>query len=449
MNRVKPLFFIVFFVLNACSFFDPAYKKPKVDVPAEWSNKAVKNTTVNFPELAWWKQYQDPELNAFMQAALKYNNNIHLAAANLEYAQAQLKQVQLNWIPGMNIFAGYSQMPNLGDPGTFFGIWPLYAINIMQQIKQQENAEYNVEVSAYQKDGVRLTVIGQVAGSYFTLLAQEESLKLYQQLVAYHEKLVKLYQQQYRAGIIAQDQLDAENRDIQQIKAQMAVVQHNIVVSKNALCYLMNHNPHALHISSDFNKIDSSKIIPGSLPVTVLAQRPDVQQAEASIKAANANRGVAASNLLPSIRLDVFNGYASSFGDNDTALNEAYANIPVINAPVIGQVQASQAQYKAAYIAYVDTVRRALRDVENDLSAYTAYSTQLQENTQALLLENKRCELVASRYRHGIDSEVQVLQCQIQRNTVQWALNQYKLQKMMTIVLLYQDLGGGYREVLA
>lgn len=434
---------------TGCSLLGPTYVKPKVETPTQWNNHktdATKDKNVNLAELAWWKQFNDPQLDGLIYQALQPNNNynLNIATANLEYAQAQLKQVKLSWIPSMNFWGGYSSLPYLGDAGYFFGLFPNYVLNVFQQIKMQKSAEYQLEASQYAQDSVRLTVIGQVSASYFTLLAQTESLTLYYQLLHDNQRLLALYKRQYEAGIVSEDSLDHLNSDIQKINAQIIVTQHNIHVSKNALRYLMGQNPGNLVLKKSFNQIPSDAIIPGDLPLTVLNNRPDVRQSEALLKTANANIGVATTNLLPSIKLDNLM-IESSTANGYVNLNEAIINIPVVAPTVAGQISASKAQYHAAYSTYVNTIKVALRDVENDFSGYSAYRQKLIYSQKAFTDEQHSCYLNKIRYEQGIDSDVDVTQCAIKLNYLALTLNQDKLEKMMALVALYQDLAGGYQ----
>jgi outer membrane protein TolC len=419
--------------------------QPPVRPPVQWphrTNKVV-NSKINLPELAWWEQFDDVQLNQLIEQALQDNNSLKISVANVEYAQAELKKIQLNWIPGMSILGGYSEMPTLGDPKNFIGVIPMYTMNIFQQIKEQERAEYTLTGTQFEKDSVRLALIGQVSGSYFAVLAQTQALILYQQLLANNQKLLKLYQSQYHADLIAYDDIDLLQSNISQIQAQMAITEHNIVVAKNALHYLLNQNPGDLDLSKSFTQIDSNKIIPGNLPATVLNNRPDIKQAQNVLKASNANIGVAASGLLPSIRLDAFLNYRSSLNAYQH-LTEATSDIPVLSPTTFGKIDASKAEYKSAYIQYIDMMKAALRDVDNDLSAYSAYSRQLSQFESAFNQEKKRCRLVNSRFKHALESQVGVALCEIRLDQLALQLNQEKFDKMMTIVVLYQDLGGGY-----
>lgn len=438
----------VFVMLIGCT---PSEKRPSITLPSQWSNTSAFQTgNIELPQLAWWKKFQDPSLNQLIQTALRRNNDLKIAAANLELAQAQLKLVKLAWIPGMNIVAGYSQMPNLGDPGYFWGLFPLYALNILQQIKQQKSAEYQAKSQLYAEEAVRLTVIGQTAGSYFSLLAQQEALTLYQTLWKEQEELLRLYEIRFRFGLISRDAIDEAKRDLYAIQEQMVLVNHNIRVSQNALLFLLNKNPvqdstahvNPIFLKTPFSAINSHQIMIGNLPLTTLNYRPDVQQADASLRAAFTNIQTAQTNFLPSIRLDTLQGNSSL--DNRLNLNEAYATIPILTPQTLGLVSISEAQYHALRANYIKTVRQALNEVENDLSAYALYGERLTNAQNALSEENNRCTLVATRYHQGIDNHVDITKCNIKRTQLALVVSQDKLEKMMTIVALYQALGSGY-----
>ncbi|KTD09175.1 outer membrane efflux protein [Legionella gratiana] len=447
------LFFLLLFMignfLQGCSSSQHNHDESKLQVPAKWPQQPAQvkmDDRIDLPDMAWWRQLNNPELNHSIQQALHNNNSVHIAAANLQYAQAQLKQVKLNWIPGMSILSGYSQMPNLGDPGAFLALFPQYVLNIFQQIKQQKSAQYQVEASSYAQDGVRLTLIGQVSASYFTLLAQRQAQQIYQRLVHDENKLMSLYQSQYRAGLIAKDKIDTLASQIKQTQSQYVMTQHNIIVSQNALHFLLNQNPGPFSLKASFNQLDDLKIIPGNLPATVLKNRPDVREAEAKLKVANVDIGVARANLLPSVRLDSLLGFSQKT-KGAFALNEAYLNTPAINPPVFGLIQASKARSLAVYYAYVETIKKALQEVDNALSAYSAYSDQLLQNQSGFLDEKKHCALVDSRYSRGIVSLSEVVSCQIKLDYYELVINHNKLEKMLALVVLFQDLGGGYHGV--
>ena len=438
-------------VLSGCSFFSPAYTKPQVNVPKTWAahdDKAKVSTNNNLPYVAWWQQFNDPELNVILEETLQHNNDIQVALANVQTAQGQLRQIELNWVPFLPLWVGNNQMPAVGNPGYFYGIFPTYALNLLQQIKQQKQFSYQLQASKYAQDSIRLTIIGQTVASYFTLLAQVETLRLYNQLLVDLNKELALYRSQLRNGLISADLIDETMGVMNNIQAQMKVVKNNIVITQNTLHLLANQNPGTIALRYQFNHINSNKIIPADLPATVLQNRPDLLQAEAQLKAANQAIGVAASNLLPTIELGTFahEAYESSLNNAPQTLSPQaeYLSIPILNLPALGLTQATQATYKANYYTYIQQVRKILAQVDDDLSAHDLYTKRLNENEAALMSIRKICQLNQSRFNNGISSEVPLVECRVQLDNFAIVVNENKLAKMMTIVTLYQDLGGGY-----
>lgn len=210
----------------------------------------------DLPYVAWWQQFHDVELNQLIEAGLNNNMDIHIAIGNLQQAQGELRQVKLSWLPYVQILAGYSTNPALGAPGAFYGIWPYYFVNIMKLYAQQKQATYNVQFYHAAIEGMRLALIGQVASAYFTLIAQLEQLRLLQQLDSDLKSLIKLSQGDIKIGLENEIALAQLQTDERLIAAQIKPILHNIVLSENALRYLINANPGRINNKNNFAKID-------------------------------------------------------------------------------------------------------------------------------------------------------------------------------------------------
>ncbi len=426
--------------------FGHTYTKPPINLPEKWPSKhnVQGNEHLNLPYMMWWKQFNSPELNAFIEKALQHNGLPKIAVANIDYAHSQLEQVKLNWIPNMTLLTGFSQFPILGNPGNTIIAYPLYIVNILQLYKQQKSAKAIYEASIYANDCAKIVVIAQTSTGFFTLIAQTEAISLYTKLLSDYRIYLKLAISQYRAGLTDEDNVYQLRSQIRQIQSQIDITEHNIAVSKNALHYLFNESPGNLTLKKSFKTINSNGVIPGNLPVSVLNARPDILAAEALLRASHADIGAVAANLLPSITLGAYLGKGSSL-NGPIKLGEAYLNTPVIDLPVFAEISANKARYKALYIKYIVTVKEALRDVDNDLSAYWAYSSQLNNTIAAFTDEQQHCHLAERRFHHGINNNIDVIQCKIKLIQFELMINQSKLKKMLAIVTLYQDLAGGYR----
>ncbi len=423
---------------------------PQVNSPKQFDQAQLNYQSLeSLPYLAWWQQFNDPKLNALIESGLKNNLDLEVALANLEQAQGQLRQVQLSWIPFINLYAGFSTNPAFGDIGTFYGAWPQYTINIAQVIKQQERANYNLEMNKAMVDGVRLTVIGQVSAGYFTLIAQQEQLLLLNKLNDDMNELIKILKQEVTIGL--KDNVDLTGLMSQQqlIQAQISIATHNIVLSQNSLHYLLNQNPGSIKSTNNFAKLDFDKFKPGALPSTVLQNRPDLRMAEYAVKSAHAGVAVAYGSLFPSLQLDSFFGAGTGGGivgnpTNYVPMQDAYMNWG-INPSTFGEIEAQKGAYQAQVYRYIQTVRKILKDVDNDFSANRQYSNNYQSTQQSWKDLAEKYKLQQGLYQTGIMSYTQLLDAKIQLDNLALTVNQAKLQQAITVVNLYQDLAGGYK----
>lgn len=451
LRQINTLVLIGFSALSlaACAMINPTYTKPTVDTPAGWANFTQPiPAESNIAYLSWWRSFNDPVLNQLIESGLLVNNSVQKAFGSLEVAQGQLKSVELSWIPGINLYAGYSSNPAFGYPNYFYGAWPAYsAFNIFSTLSQQKAAKINVEAQEYGISAAKLTFIGQVANSYFTYIAEVERLKLLKQYIGDLQQLYSIQQSDYHDGIAADQQTDALKQRVLEVQAQQQQIETNILKAQNALRYLINQNPGAIISNADFGKFNTQFPEIGNQPATVLANRPDVLLAETQFKLATQNVGVAASQLLPNVQLDYFGGQ-SDVGVNGTngiytPTTDAYLNWS-INPAVFGKISSMTGAKKIAYANYIDTVRKALHDVDNDLLNHRDANQRYLLIYQAYQAASDKYQLNAALYKRGIISYNDTLNDKLNVDQAAIALNQIKLAQMTTLVNLYQDLGGGY-----
>lgn len=397
----------------------------------------------DLPDYQWWQQFHDPELNRLVRCGLHNNPDIHIALANLDQARGELQQVQLSWIPLVNLYGGYSTNPALGIPGGFYGIWPYYALNIMQLLTKQKKLQYNVAYYRAMVEGVRLVLIGQITSAYFTLLAEKEQLHLLKQLESDVKTLIDLSRKNIHIGLSNTIDLAKLLATEKTIAAQLKPIEHNIVVSQNALRYLVNQNPGQIRTSNSFKTIRFDRIKPGSLPATVLGNRPDLHMAEYAVKRAHAGIGVAFSHFFPNIQLDDFIGEAHLPNSTFEQATDAYLQM-TLAANTFALIRTQKGVYRASVAEYVKTIRRILRDVDNDFSANKRANEQYLANAQAENEFRSNYQLQQGLLKTGLISYKELLDSKITLDELALTTNQAKLKLAMSLVMLYQDLAGGY-----
>lgn len=438
-------------VMTGCGLLGPSYTKPDTQDPSAFPSRDSLAVTesANLPMMAWWKSFNDPQLNSLIESALKNNNNIQTAIGNVIAAEGSLRQVQFNWIPTASVSGAYNSQSFIGE-GYSFSATPAYTLNIFQQIRAQEYAKANYEAMRAAKDAVRLSVISSTVTGYFTLLGQDYQLQLQKQLVDDLGGLLNFAKLQYKEGYISLYQVQSYEQQYDSAKAQLPIIENNIVASQNALRVLLNQNPGDIKRGLKFTELNSYGVIPANLPSQVLRNRPDVRQAEQQLIAANANIGVATAQFFPSISLTGTGGTAASAlnglftAGSDYWVKSAALSMPILNFGIYGQIEQAKGQYYASYYSYLQTVRSAFASVDNDLSAHQQLTISL--DTQKKLYDSSvlAYKLAEDSYKNGLYSKPTLLQNAVTMDQAALTVQQSKLQQLGTIVQLYQDLGGGY-----
>ena len=172
--------------------------------------------------LAWWEKLHNPRLNQLIRDALAHNNDIQAAKATILQAEAQLKSAHLAWLPTLDAsaqgFTGgtwntsvapegrlastgiFSNLSQLRFRGYYAGFVPGYSVNIMNNIYQVKAAAASLEIKNAETQATNLSIISQMAGSYFMLLSQRAQLGLEKQLVRDLKALHHLEHIRYNSG---------------------------------------------------------------------------------------------------------------------------------------------------------------------------------------------------------------------------------------------------------
>lgn len=453
---------------SACSFFGPDYKQPKIDTPKSWAhNSNLAQEQLNLAKSSWWEKFNDATLNKLIIQALENNNNIQMAIGNISIASAQLKQINMAWLPviaiggiatagqGLNI-NGIPSIAGVPVPSTtdfhFYqgGLVPIYSLNIMKQLSQTDVAKFNLAANKYAKDALRLAVIGQVVGAYFSLLALKEQLVWQKQLIADLTESLRLKEIQYKNGIATLSDIQQSTMQLHNSEINLPSIEDNIVHTANALLVLINKNPGDIITNSKFENIQTNGKIPGNLPSTVLLNRPDILQAQEQLKAANANIRLAYSNYFPTITLTsplgAFSSQLSSlFNPSGDYWSVAAAiNMPILNLGIDQIVKKSKAQYYVAYYNYVQTVKNAFADVDNSLSSVSQIQNKQTIIDKIYAAAKLNSKLDQTNYSLGYISYPESLTSKINVDNTQIIVTQTKLQQLLAIITVYQAMAGGY-----
>jgi multidrug efflux system outer membrane protein len=189
------------------------------------------------------------------------------------------------------------------------------------------------------------------------------------------------------------------------------------------------------------------------LPSDLLTRRPDIMQAEAVLRAANANIGAARAAFFPSISLTGSAGLASAaLGGLFSGGALAWSFLPSITLPIFqgGELQANldiaTLQKDVNVAQYEKTIQSAFREVADGLAARGTYDDELASLTRFTEAEQRSLDLSDLRFKNGVDNYLAVLTAQTALYNAQLTTVSVRLARLTSLVDLYRALGGGWIE---
>jgi len=301
---------------------------------------------------------------------------------------------------------------------------------------------------------VHINLVGAVAQSYFNVRAARIQLALTQQTLAARQVSFDLVRQRVEGGVAGELDLHQAAALLEQASADLAAFTRVAAQAENALVLLIGTAlPADLPEAAPMTISDQVAAVAPGLPASLIERRPDILAAEAQLRAANANIGVARAAFFPSISLTGLLGLASpSLGHLFSGGNGTWNFAPSLAAPLFagGSIRAgldlAQARNHIAVASYERAIQQAFREVADALAGEATFDAQIAALSQRERASHRVLELSTLRYENGIDSYLQVQTAQVDYFNAQLAQMAAGLAALANRVELYKALGGGWVE---
>jgi len=450
--------------LAACAV-GPDYVQPTVEVPAAWR--------IDYPKAAevantqWWKQFSDPVLDDLIDAALRDNRDVRIAAARVDQFIGALQSTRSQLYPQIGYGAdttrtrqsrlGPTPIPEPASP--YFTIyqaslgaqWQLDLFGRVQRLS--EAAQAQVYASEQAKRGVVLTLVAGVATSYISLRALDRQLEIAQSTARNFGETKRIFDLRYKSGIVSLTEVSQITSQYQQALAAIPALRQAIAAQENAICVLTGRNPGPIQRGKPIDAL-VAPLIPADLPSTVLLRRPDILQAEQNLIAANANIGAAKALYFPTISLTGLLGSVSTaFGNFMTGPASTWALVAGVTGPIFtfggieGQVRTAEGQERAALAFYQQTVLGAFRETNDALIGSQQKIEELEMQTLRVQALRDFARLSRLKFDKGIASYLDVLVAETDLFAAELANVQVLSDRYAQIVAVYQAMGGGWVDI--
>jgi multidrug efflux system outer membrane protein len=465
-SKVKPLVLMVKLIALAVVLLLSACTKPKefvrpdAPVPLQWPATPDVKGREEATKIHWKTYFKDPRLQALIQASLQYNRDMRIAAARVEEARAQYAIVRADQLPVVNLLgsATYTGTPNdlvnAGTPSSYrrydANITSVsYEVDFWGRLsKLSEAAKNNFLSSQEAQRAFQLSLISEVANTYFSLLQFDELISLARETMASREVSLGVVGKGRDLGGSYDFEVEQARSTLEASRSTLDSLEHQRTITQNRLNYLVGDTPRALPKGLTLSQQGLDGDLTPGLPSEILLLRPDVMAAEQRLRAAHANIDAARSAFLPKVMLTAGVGVASQ-GLSTLFSGSAWNFVPSLTVPIFngGKLAASvdlaEVRKVIAVADYEKTIQLAFREVADLLSARTSLSKQVfsaQLNEKAQL---KRLEIATARNKVGLTGYLEVLDSQRDVVSAQLGTTQVRRAQLEASAQLYKALGGG------
>ncbi|MDE1161117.1 MAG: efflux transporter outer membrane subunit [Acidobacteriaceae bacterium] len=457
---------LAFSTLALTGCLGPKYTRPTVQAPPAFrgaDDAAVATEAANsLGDQKWTEVFQQPELQELIKTALANNYDLRIAAQRVLEYQSQVKIARAAQFPSLSAGgtgAGADLPSSVGSSianplviGSFNlqaswtpDFWGLYR-------KQTQAAREDLLAQTWAQRAVRVTLVQQVVTGYLQLRMLDEQLKIATDTAGIRKDSLDLTRKLESAGSSPLSDVRQAEQLYYTATEQIPVLEEQIQQNENAMRLLLGQTPGTVVHTAPDALAPPPQALPTGIPSQLLERRPDIQQAEANLRAANARVGVARAAFFPSLAIsgsaglggDTFPNIFSS--DSKTIYGLGNLTQPIFaGGQIRGKYDLSKQQKEELVLTYQKTILGAFRDVSNALIAVNKSKAAREQQERLVSAARDATRLAQMRYKAGSTSYLEVLTVSSNEFSAELQLATLQETEALTLVQLYAALGGGWQ----
>jgi len=459
--------------INGCASLDTNLSIPEKAIPASFQNQ--KNTATTIADISWRQYFTDPLLVKLIDTAVANNLDLQMALQRIEVSRSSVKlangallpKVDLSIGGGVQKFGLYT-MDGAGNASTeitpgqivpenltdlFLGLQASWEVDVWGKLRSQRKAAIEGYLSSI--EGTHFVIsnlVADVAVNYNELLALDNELDIIRQTIQKQQEaleVVKLQKEAGRANELAVQQFRAQLLNTQALEKQRL---QQITEAENRLNFLLGRYPQPIERKKEVLFEVVPQQIASGVPSQLLANRPDVREAEHQIEASKFDLRAARAAFFPNFNITATLGY-QAFNPEflfQTPASLAYSLFGTVVAPLINmnalkaQFNTAKANQLTAMYNYQKTILNGYVEVSNELANIKNLEqihAQKKQQSEAL---KKSIETSDELYKSARATYLEVLIAQ--QNALQANLELIDVTKRQRIstVKIYKALGGGW-----
>lgn len=412
--------------------------------------------TASFGNTPWREVFTDARLRTLIDTALVRNVDLRKSALTIRQAEIGLKINKLAYLPQI-AFSPDAKISRVFMDGAttsktyelpVAASWQIDAFGTIYNAKKQ--GELSLVQAKWARQAVQTSIVTGVANLYYSLQMLDEQMTTTKSTLVLWHKNITAMEAMKEAGYTNEAAIAAAKAQVLQIEGTLPTIQSSIRQAENALCLLL-HEPLRAISRTPFTADGFPASFSVGMPLSLLANRPDVAIAEA--KLANAFYGIQAARgaFFPKITLSAQGVFTDALGaiimnpGKFMAAGVAQLTQPIFaQGKLKGNYEISKLQQQSAQLDFEKTLLAAGQEVSNALQQYNT-ACQVTDIAEKRLAElQKASDNTEYLFKNGnTTTYLETLTAQMNLLNGRLSLINNRYEKIQAVIKLYQALGGG------
>ena len=447
LSRSVGLLLLIGIGASSCKVIQP-YTEPEAPTESLFRDIQV-NDTNSMANVPWQELFSDPILQDLIQEGIDHNPDLQVAFSRINVARANYEQSRIALLPDLNLVANaeHSTSDNFQ-----LGLSSNWEIDIWGKLGSSKRAELaNMLQTEAARNAVKTRLVATIATYYYQLLSLDKQLSITEETLKNWKSTVITMQALKEAGRVTEAAVVQSEAQQYGVEVSIPDLKQAIKELENSLSVLIGLPPSAIKRG----KIENQKLTPllsTGLPAQLLANRPDVLQAELNFRKQYELTNVARAYFYPNISISASAGQYSNSIDNLFDPGSTLARIGGgLLQPIFGKrmnktrLEIAKEQAEQARLGYKSTLLNAGLEVSNALSLYntTVEKASIRENQiQALI---KSVDYSQELLENGFANYTEVITARQSLLQAELAGESNRLARFIAIINLYSSLGGGWK----
>ncbi|RLJ23311.1 NodT family efflux transporter outer membrane factor (OMF) lipoprotein [Chryseobacterium sp. 7] len=448
----------------------------KENIPQNFNQEEQQDANNNSGTTPWRQFFTDPNLVTLIETALKNNQELLITLQEIEIAKSGVlaKKGRLTPTVSAGIGAGLKKSgrytsegagdatteiepgKEMPDPlGNFeAGLNASWEIDIWKKLRtEKESAVAHYLSTVEGKNFVLSNLIEEVADNYYELLALDNQLDIIQQYIKLQQRALEISKIQKEAAAATELAVKKFEAELAKSKAAEYTIRQQITEKENEINALLGRYPQPIvRAKENFMSTIPPTVYTG-IPSQLLANRPDIKQAELELKASKLDVEAARKEFYPSLEISATLGLEAFKPSYLVKMPESIAyNLagelagPLINKSAIkANFQTADAKQVQALYEYDKTILNAYLDVANLMSKVKNIDQYYQLKSQETKALDQSIDIANQLFRNSRADYLEVLLNQRDALDAKMELIEAKQKQLSTVVDIYKSLGGGWK----